>query len=151
MSRLQTFVLVDRLLAMVQLNLLEDKLLVLRNLQAKQFKVEIEVTHRITRWFVIFKVQSFHVRMSQCLVNRDSTGRIKSQHTFNQIYSVLICTSEEIVEILSSIARQLAHKCAVIIVLNLIDKGSFRLSNQVGYHHHLFLLGLGGKKRLTTD
>lgn len=54
--RLDALVLLDRLLAVVQLNLLKDELLVLWNLQTKQFEVEIEVTNGLAYWLIILKM-----------------------------------------------------------------------------------------------
>jgi len=64
---------------------------------------------------------------------------------------MFISASEEFIEVLASVAWQLAHKRAVIVVLDLVNERRVRLSDQVGYHHHLLLFSLGGKKRFTPD
>jgi len=149
--RLDALVLFDRLLAVVQLNLLEDELLVLGDLQTKQFEVEIEVTDGLACWLIILKMQPLHIGVSQSLVNRDSTSGIKGEHFLDQINGVLVSSPEQFVEVLATVAGKLAHERAIVIIFNLVDKSGVGLANQVGNHHHLLLLSLGGQERLSSD
>lgn len=101
-DRLDAFVLIHGLLAVVELDLLENELLVLGDFEAKQFKVEIEVAHRIACRLVIFKMQSLHVWMGQSLVNRDSTSWVKCEHLLNQVDGMLVSSSEKFIEVLTT-------------------------------------------------
>jgi len=92
--RLDPFVLLDSLCAMIKLNLFEDELLVLGNFQTKQFKVEIEVTYWLTCGLIVLEMQPLHVGMRQCLINCDPTGRVKGEHFLDKVDSVFVCTSE---------------------------------------------------------
>ena len=151
MPRLDAFVLLDSLLAVVKLNLFEDELFVLRNFQTKQFEVEIEVTDRSASWLIILKMQSLHVGMSERLVNRYPTSRIKREHFLDQVDSVFVCRSEQFVEVLAARARKLTHEGTIVIILDLVNKCCIRLPNQVSNHHHLFLLGLSGQERFSSN
>ena len=101
-DRLDAFILIHGLLAVVELDLLEDELLVLGDFETKQFKIEIEVAHGISCRLIIFKMQSFHVRMGQSLVNRDSTSWVKCEHLLNQVDGMLISSSKKFIEVLTT-------------------------------------------------
>ena len=151
MPRLDALVLLNSLLAVIKFNLFEDQLFVLGNFQTKQFEVEIEVTDRGSRRFIILKMQPLHVGMSKRLVNRYPTSWVKREHFLDQVDSVLIGRSEQLVEVFAARARKLAHECTIVIILDLVDKCCIRLPNQIGNHHHLFLLGLSGKERFSSN
>lgn len=89
--------------------------------------------------------------MSQSLVNRDSASGIKGEHFLDQINGVIVSPPEQLVEVLSAVAGKLTHECAIVIIFNLVDKCGVWLADQVGNHHHLLLLGLGGQEGLPSD
>ena len=120
-SLLDAFVFLDRLLAVVKLNFLENELFVLWNFQAKQFEVEIKVTDRSAGWLIILKMQSLHVGMSKCLIDCYATSRIKREHFLDQVDSVFICRSEQFIEVLATCARKLTHEGTIVIILDLVD------------------------------
>lgn len=64
---------------------------------------------------------------------------------------MLVCSTEQLREVLAAIHWQLAHEGAIVIVLNLVDKCSFRFSNQICDHHHLLLFSLSRKQGFTSD
>ena len=150
-SRLDSFVLVNRLLAVVKLNFFKDKLLVLRNLQAKQFEVKIKVADRSARRLIVLKMQPLHVRMSQRLINRYPASWVKRKHLLDQIDCVFVGCSEQFVEVLATRAWKLAHKGTIVIILDLVDECRIGFPNQISDHHHLFLLRLCGQERLPSD
>ena len=121
MRCLQSFILLARLFTVIKLNFLEDQLLILGNLQAKELKVEIEVAHWITRWLIVLKMQAFHIRMCKGLINRDSAFRIECKHLFNQVYSIFVRASKKFREVLATIAGQLSHEGPIVIIFDLIN------------------------------
>jgi len=87
----------------------------------------------------------------QGLINRDSAIGVEGEHFLDKVDGLLICASEQFVEVLPTVVRQLSHERTIVRILYLIDKCVLRLTNQVCDHHHLFLLGLGGKQRLAPN
>ena len=150
-SRLDAFVLLNSLLAVVKLNFLKNELLVLRNFQAKQFEVKIKVADRSASRLIILKMQPLHVRMSERLINRYPASRVKRKHLLDQVDCVFIGSSEQFVEVLAACARKLAHKGTIVIILNLVDESRVRFSNQIRDHHHLFLLRLCRQEWLSSN
>jgi len=148
---LVAFVLFFGFLTVVELNLFENKLLVLWDLEAEEFKIEVEVTNKLTSWLIIFEVKTFHVRVGEGLFDRNSAIRVKCQHLLNQVDSLLARTPEQLIKILAAIVGQLSHKHFVIVVLDLVDERRIGLTNQVSDHHHLLLFCLSGEKRLATN
>ena len=150
-SRLDAFVLLNSLLAVVKLNFLKNELLVLWNFQAKQFEVKIKVADRSASRLIILKMQPLHVRMSERLINRYPASRVKRKHLLDQVDCVFIGSSEQFVEVLAACARKLAHKGTIVIILNLVDESRVRFSNQIRDHHHLFLLRLCRQEWLSSN
>ena len=101
--------------------------------------------------FIILKMQPLHVRMSERLINRYPASRVKRKHLLDQVDCVLIGSSEQFVEVLAARARKLAHKCSIVIILDLVDERCIRFSNQIRDHHHLFLLRLCRQERLSSN
>ena len=116
-------------LAMVELNFFKDQLLVLRDLQAKQLEVEIEIADSLAGWLIVFKMQTLHVGMLKSLVNCYSSVWIKGQHLLDEVDSLLIGSPEKFSEVFASVAGQLPHEGAIVSVFDLIDEGGLGLSN----------------------
>ena len=136
---------------MVKFNLVEHELLELRDLQAKQFEVEIEGWDWCATRLVFSIVQSGHVGMGECLLNRNSFLRIKSEHFLNQIDSFCAVATEKLIEVLTAMVGERAHELAVISSFDLLDEGGGRFAYELGDHHHLFLLGGSGHQRLSSE
>jgi hypothetical protein len=139
-------------LLVVQLDLVEDEFLVLGDFQTVEFKVKVEIAYWLSRGLVVREVESLHVWMGQGLVDCDALRGVESQHAFNQIDSVgVLVVLKDLAEVLALLGGHLLHKCAIVHVVDLVDQLLVGLADQVGNHHHLLLLVLCGKERLTAD
>lgn len=97
-------------------------------------------------------MQISHVRVREGLLDRYSLFGVKDKHFLDQIDGIRVRVAfKELVEVLALLLRKLFHKCPIIFILDHADKSSIGVSNQVGDHLHLLLLGAGGKKCLPPD
>ena len=148
---LQSFVLLTHIVVVIELDLFIHELLVLGNLQAKHFEVKVKVAYWFTRRFVLFKVEPFEVRVRQGLLNGDSLLGVKRQHLPDQVDCLWVRTLEQLIEVFAFCRWQLLHESAIISIFDRLDELCVGLSNQVGDHHHLLLLCLGGEEGLAPD
>jgi len=82
------------LIAVIELDFFKDQFLVLGDLQTEQLEIKIEITDWVASWLIILKVKSLHVRMRKCLVNCDTTIRVKCQHLLDEVNSLFVCSPE---------------------------------------------------------
>ena len=130
-------------LIMVQQDFFINQLLVLWNFETIQFKIEVEIGHRVTCRLVINKMKLVHIGMGQSLFYCNSLCWVKSKHFLNQIDGLwILSTLKHFVEVFSPSTWQLLHKSSIVNVFDCFNKLSIWLSNEIGYHHHLFLLTL---------
>ena len=148
---LQSLVLFSHIVVVIELNLLVHEFLVLRDLQAKHFEVKVKVAYWFARWLVLLEVESFKVRVRQGLLHGDTLLGVKRQHLLDQVDCLRVRALEQFVEVFASCRRQLLHESSIISILDRLDELCVGLANQIGDHHHLLLLGLGGQERLSAD
>jgi hypothetical protein len=90
--------------------------------------------------------------MGKGLLDRDSLGRVKGEHLLDEIDGLRVLGAlEELGKVLASLVRELLHEGSVVNVLDLLNEVGVWLTNEVRYHHHLFLLILSWKKWLPSD
>ena len=135
----------------IKLDLFIDELFVFVNLKRIKLKIEIKILDRITPRFIFSKVQTLHVGVFKGLINCDSLFWIKNEHSLEHIDSLFICSLEKFSEILAARVWQFNHEFFYSLVLNLVDYSIGRPSNQIAYHHHLFLFCLGRQKGSSSD
>ena len=121
---------IDFTLIVVQQDFFINQLLVFWNFQAIQFKVEIEVGHRVTCRLIINKMKLVHIGMGQSLFYCDSFCWVKSKHFLNQIDGLwILSTLKHFIEVLSSSIWQLLHKSPIVNVFDCFNKLSIWLPN----------------------
>ena len=121
---------IDFTLIVVQQDFFINQLLVFWNFQAIQFKVEIEVGHRVTCRLIINEMKLVHIGMGQSLFYCDSFCWVKSKHFLNQIDGLwILSTLKHFVEVLSSSIWQLLHKSPIVNVFDCFNKLSIWLPN----------------------
>ena len=128
---------------MVQQDFFIDKLLVLWNFETIQFKIEVEIGHWVSSRLIINKMKLVHIGMGQSLLYCNSLCWVKSKHFLDKIDGLwILSTLKHFVEVLSPPIWQLLHKSPIVNVFDCFNKLSIWLPNEIGYHHHLFLLTL---------